>query len=99
MRTSCQDMIFLNLYFDQFYAHLMDILPYDSYDFMTYEQEQIYCGGVRICDPTTQSRSRAEPDSPVCVPSLSLLRFRTASAPLPDLSPLSPLSLLSPLFT
>ena len=46
----CQDMIFLNLYFDQFCAHLMDIppslhqhFPYDSYDFTIYEQERIYC--------------------------------------------------------
>ena len=43
-------MIFLNLYFDQFHAHLMDIFPllhrhfpYDPYDFMVYEQEWIYC--------------------------------------------------------
>ena len=46
----CQDMIFLNLYFNQFYACSMDIppslhrhFPYDSYDFTTYDQEQVYC--------------------------------------------------------
>ena len=43
--------------------------------------------GVRICDPTTQSRSWAEPEDPVCSLYLSLLRFRPVSASLPDLSP------------
>ena len=43
---------------------------------------------VRICDPTTQSHSRAEPKGPVCSPYLSLLHFRLVSALLPDLSPL-----------
>ena len=43
--TSCQDMIFLNLYFDQFYARLMNSCPslhrcssYDLDDFVIYEQ-------------------------------------------------------------
>ena len=43
---------------------------------------------VRICDPTTQLHSRAEPKDPICSPYLSLLRFRLVSALLPDLSPL-----------
>ena len=43
---------------------------------------------VRICNPTTQSRSRAEPKDPVCSPYLSLLRFRPVSTSLLDLSPL-----------
>ena len=38
---------------------------------------------VRICDPTTQSHSRAEPEDPVCSPYLPLLRLRPVSALLP----------------
>ena len=46
----CQDMILLSFYFDQFYAHLMNLFssphkcfPYDLYDFMIHKQEQVYC--------------------------------------------------------
>ena len=42
---------------------------------------------VRICDPTTQSHSQAEPEDPVCSPYLSLLCFQLVSALLPGLSP------------
>ena len=42
---------------------------------------------VRICNPTTQSCSQAEPEDPVCSPYLSLLHFRPVSTSLPDLSP------------
>ena len=44
-------------------------------------------GTVRICDPTTQSRSRAEPEDPICSLYLSLLCFRPVPAPHPDFSP------------
>ena len=47
----------------------------------------ISCRSVRICDPTTQSHSRAEPKDPICSPYLSLLRLQPVSASLPDLSP------------
>ena len=43
---------------------------------------------VRICDPTTQSCSRAEPKDPIYSPYLSHLRFQLVSASLLDLSPL-----------
>ena len=42
---------------------------------------------VRICDPTTQLRSQAEPDGSVRSLSWSLLHFQMASTPLLDLSP------------
>ena len=42
--------------------------------------------GVGICDPTTQLRSRAEPEDPVYSPYLPLLRLQSVSASLPDLS-------------
>ena len=42
---------------------------------------------VRICNPTTQSCSQAEPDGPIHSPSWSLLHFWMAFAPLLDLSP------------
>ena len=51
---------------------------------------------VRICDPTTQSRSRAEPEDPICSPYLFLLRFRPVSALLPDLSLRTIYHLISP---
>ena len=51
---------------------------------------------VRICDPTTQSCSRAEPEDPVCSPYLFLLRFRPVSASLPDLSLRTIYHLISP---
>ena len=53
-------------------------------------------GGVRICDPTTQSRSRVEPEDPVCSPYLFLLRFQPVSASLLDLSLCTIYHLISP---
>ena len=51
---------------------------------------------VRICDPTTQLRSRVEPEDPVCSPYLFLLHFRPVSASLPDLSLHTIYHLISP---
>ena len=41
---------------------------------------------VRICNPTTQSRSQVEPEDPVCSLYLPLLCLRPVSTSLPDLS-------------
>ena len=43
--------------------------------------------GVRICNPTTQSCSRAEPKDPICSLYLSLLHFQPVPAPHLDFSP------------
>ena len=54
---------------------------------------------VRICDPTTQSRSRAEPNVSVRCPSICFPLFLVGFCLASGLITLSPLSLLSPPFT
>ena len=54
---------------------------------------------VKICDPTTQLHSQAEPNGPVCSPSLSLLHFQMISTSHPDFSPLYCTSLYFTFFT
>ena len=57
------------------------------------------CRHVRICDPTTQLRSWAEPEDPIYSSSLSLLCFWMVSASHLDLSPLYYTSLYFTFFT